>query len=288
VSASEHITKEVGQMTSVARKTIRDEIEIVGLGIRSGRQITVRLLPAEADCGITVTRSDLDLTWPVDLEHTLPLPNCTSIGDDRGRVDFVEHLMAVLWSWGITDVQVAVDGPEIPLLDGSALPFYQAIETAGQKSLAAEYAPIAPNEPIFHIAEDQALILLPADAARFSYSLVHPHPLIGHQFADLDTTTDDFGKDIAPARTFVTEHELQQLQQAGMIAAGSEENCLVVYDDHYSQPPFVGNALARHKLLDLLGDLYLLGRPLSAHVLAYRTGHADNQALARRIAEACT
>jgi len=82
-------------MSTVARKTIRDEVEIAGLGVRSGREITVRLLPAEADCGITLTRSDLDLTWPVDLDHTLPLPNCTSIGDDRGRVDFVEHLLAL-------------------------------------------------------------------------------------------------------------------------------------------------------------------------------------------------
>ncbi len=274
-------------MSTVPRKTIRDEIEIAGLGVRSGKHITLRLLPAEADCGITLTRSDLDLTWPVDLDHTLALPNCTSIGDDRGRVDFVEHLLAGLWAWGITDVRIAVDGPEIPLLDGSALPFYQALEAAGQKSLAAEYAPITPDEPIFHIAEDRALILLPADAARFSYSLVHPHPLIGHQFADFDTTTDGFGEEIAPARTFATEHELQQLQQAGMIAAGSEENCLIVYDDHYSESPFAGNALARHKLLDLLGDLYLLGQPLCAHVLAYRTGHADNRALARQIAATC-
>ncbi len=274
-------------MNTVARKTIRDEVEVAGLGVRSGKQITVRLLPADAGHGLILRRTDLDITWPVDLDHTLPVPNGTSIGDERGRVDFLEHLMAVLWAAGVSDAQIVVDGPELPLFDGSAMPLYQAVGAAGQQVLAAEHAPIAPDEPIFHLGEDKALIVLPAEAARFSYSLVHEHPLIGHQFADFDPISDDFGAEIAPARTFATEQELRQLQQQGLVRAGTEDNCLIIYDDGYSEPLFAGNALARHKLLDLLGDLYLLGRPLQAQVLAYRTGHADNQALARRIAETC-
>ncbi len=274
------------RQTHLQRRTIAREATISGLGVRSGKQITVRLLPANGEAGITVTRTDLGMTWPVDLNHTMAVPNCTCIGDERGSVAFVEHLMAVLWAAGITDMQVHVDGPEIPLLDGSALPLWRAIEAAGTRKLGETCDVIIPVEPILIVEDDKALMVLPSDRPRFSYSLVHPHPMIGHQFADFDSATDSFAESIAPARTFATDDELQSLKQTGLIATGGEDNCLVIYSDHYSAPLFAGNAFARHKLMDLLGDLYLLGRPLCAHVLAYRTGHADNQALARRIAGA--
>ncbi len=271
---------------SISRKTIQSETEIAGLGVRCGKQITVRLVPAEAGSGITLSRSDLDVTWPVGLEHVLPVPNCSAIGEDEGRsVAFVEHLLAALWAAGISDVCIVVDGPEIPLLDGSALPFWTMLQEAGVKPLEGELSPVRVAEPIFQVDGEKVLIVLPAEAARFSYSLVHAHPMIGHQFADFDASADSFGEALAPARTFATDEELEALREAGMIGGGSEENCLVVYGDRYSERPFVGNAFARHKLVDLVGDLYLLGRPLEAHVVAYRTGHADNHALCRRICE---
>lgn len=271
---------------SISDKTIQSETEIAGVGVRCGEQITVRLVPAEAGSGIRLSRSDLDVTWPVDLEHVLPVPNCSAVGDERGEVAFVEHLMAALWAAGISDVRIVVDGPEIPLLDGSALPFWTMLQEAGVKPLGGEPSPIRLTEPIFQVDGEKALIALPAETARFSYSLVHPHPMIGHQFADFHASTDSFGEELAPARTFVTDEELEKLREAGLLGGGSEDNCLVVHDDRYSQTPFAGNAFARHKLVDLLGDLYLLGQPLQAHVVAYRTGHADNQALCRRLIQA--
>jgi UDP-3-O-acyl N-acetylglucosamine deacetylase len=268
---------------SLQRQTIVSVVEIAGLGVRCREQITVRLVPAEAGSGIRLTRSDLDITWPVDLEHVRPVPNCSAIGDQRGEVAFVEHLMAALWAAGISDVRIDVDGPELPLLDGSALPFWTMLQEAGVQPLAGEFESIRVTEPIFQVDGEKALIALPAESVRFSYSLVHPHPMIGHQFADFDASLYDFGEELAPARTFVTDDELGKLREAGLIGGGSEENCLIVHENGYSEQPFAGNAFARHKLVDLLGDLYLLGRPLQAHVVAYRTGHIDNRALCRRL-----
>ena len=273
-------------MTSVPlqRWTIARPAELSGLGVRTGRHITVRFLPAEAYSGITVTRTDLDMTWPADLSHALDVPNSTCIGDDGGMVAFVEHVLAALWAAAISDVQIVVDGPEIPLLDGSALPWYGAMTAAGRRQLDGEWTPLELTEPVFVLGDNTALIALPADRPRLSYALLHSHHMIGHQFAHFNAECDNFADELAPARTFATGAELEQLQQAGLIVAGSEENCLIVYDDRYSSAPFAGNAMARHKLVDMAGDLYLLGRRVHAHVLGYRTGHTDNRALAHRIA----
>jgi UDP-3-O-acyl-N-acetylglucosamine deacetylase len=131
------------------RGTLADSAEVSGLGIRTGRHITVRLEPAEALSGITVTRSDLQLTWPADLDHALDVPNSTCIGDERGMVAFVEHVLAALWATAISDVRIIADGPEIPLLDGSALPWYEASAAAGRKQLDHDWRPLELSEPIF-------------------------------------------------------------------------------------------------------------------------------------------
>lgn len=270
-----------------ARRTLAAHTSICGLGVRTGQKIELSISPAIAGSGITIERTDIGCTWPADLDHALPLPACSSIGDETGRVDFVEHLMAALWAESITDAHVRLDGPEVPLLDGSAAPLLAMVRAGGTEMLPGSVEPLVPGEPLFHIGDDRALAVLPADAPRFGYCLVHSHELIGHQFAEFDPSREAFAEAVAPARTFATWEELQALQEAGMIAAGSEENCLVVYDDQYSAPPFAGNAMARHKITDLIGDLYLMGRPLYAHIIGYRTGHADNRAVARKILEAC-
>ena len=270
-----------------ARRTLAAQTSICGLGVRTGRCIELSVGPAPAGSGITIERTDIGCTWPADLDHALPLPACSSIGDETGRVDFVEHLMAVLWAEGITDAHVRLDGPEVPLLDGSAAPLLSMVRAGGIETLPGSVEPLVPCEPLFHIGDDRALAVVPDDRPRFGYCLVHSHELIGHQFAEFDASREVFGDAVGPARTFATWDELQALQGAGMIAAGSEENCLVVYDDHYSGELFAGNAMARHKITDLIGDLYLLGRPLCAHVIGYRTGHADNRALARMILDTC-
>ncbi|HCU33907.1 MAG TPA: hypothetical protein DGT21_00255 [Armatimonadetes bacterium] len=269
------------------RRTLAAESSLVGLGVRTGQEIELSIGPAPAGSGITIERTDIGSAWPADLEHALPLPACSSIGDETGRVDFVEHLMAVLWAESITDAHLRLDGPEVPLFDGSATPLLAMLRAGGIETLPDSVDALVPEEPIFHIGDDRALAVLPADAPRFGYCLVHPHELVGHQFAEFDPSRELFEEVVAPARTFATWDELQALQGAGMIAAGSEDNCLVVHDDHYSAEPFAGNAMARHKIVDLIGDLYLLGRPLRAHVIGYRTGHADNRALARLILDTC-
>ncbi len=269
------------------RRTLVRPTSIRGLGVRSGLDVQLTIAPAESGAGIVFERIDIGRQWPADLEHALPLPACSSIGDGDARVDFVEHLMAVLWAECISDAVIRLDGPEVPLIDGSATALLAAVRDAGTVEQDGIVRVLRPREPLFHIGDDRALVVLPAASAAFSYSLVHSHRLIGHQSAEFSPARDDFGDVLAPARTFATFEEIEALMQAGMIAAGSEENCLIVHGDGYSAEPFAPNAMARHKIVDLLGDLYLLGRPLQAHVIGYRTGHADNRAIAGMVLEAC-
>lgn len=260
---------------------------MTGLGVRSGRDITVAILPAVSGSGLVIERPDIETAWPVDLDHVVEVPGCTSIGSDADRVDFVEHLLAVLWAHRITDARIVVDGPEIPLFDGSAKPFFEAVEASGNSPVDGKLAPITLDRAVFEIGDDRAIMALPAETSMFAYSLLHPHPLIGHQYAEFRPQDEDFGETLAPARTFATKQELDDLRETGYIAAGSEDNCLVVYDDGYSDEPFAPNAFARHKLVDLVGDLYLLGRPVNARIVGHRTGHRENRRLAKKIRDEC-
>ncbi len=271
----------------MTRQTLRQSVELSGLGVRSGRNITVDVVPSMCGSGIVIERTDIDAAWPADLDHVVDVPGCTSIGSGEARVDFVEHLMAVLWAHRITDARIMVDGPEIPLFDGSPLRFFEALQKCGRSPVDANFAPVSFDHAIFDIGEDTAIMALPADTPMFAYSLLHPHPLIGHQYAEFRPECEDFGETVAPARTFATKQELDDLMEAGYIAAGSEENCLVVYEDGYSDEPFAANAFARHKIIDMMGDLYLLGRPINARVVGHRTGHKENRRLAKKILEAC-
>ncbi|MFP3905115.1 MAG: UDP-3-O-acyl-N-acetylglucosamine deacetylase [Armatimonadota bacterium] len=265
------------------RQTLRQSVELTGLGVRSGRDITITIAPSVCGGGIVIERTDIDAAWPASLDHVVEVPGCTSIGSSAGRVDFVEHLMAVLWAHRITDARIMVDGPEIPLFNGSAAPFFEAVKRCGTNPVDGELAPVTCDRGIFEIGEDKAIMALPADMPVLAYSLLHPHPLIGHQYAEFRPDSDDFGEMLAPARTFATKQELDELMEAGYIAAGSEENCLVVYDNGYCDEPFAPNAFARHKLVDMIGDLYLLGRPVNARIVAYRTGHKENRTLTKKI-----
>lgn len=267
----------------MTRSTPARTIGLQGRAVRThGGEVTLTLGPGEN--GVVFVRRDLGHGYPATLEHHVPTPNCTALGlDGRAQVYFVEHVLAALMGLGYTDCEVGLDGPEVPLFDGSALRIVEALAAAGRVELPGEVAPLTLDQPIWLASEGRCLGVVPAEEWSIDYSFEHPHPLTPWDHVHLDEHTD-FATEIAPARTFATSAELQALMDQGLIRGGDESMIVVVHDDHLSSPFRLPHELATHKALDLFGDLALLGRPLRARLIAYRTGHADNHALARRIA----
>ena len=268
----------------LTRRTIAQPVTTHGLGVRSGAEITLAFLPAESGVGLRLRRTDLGSEMPIGLATVTSSAVCTAVGSGEARVDFVEHVLAALHAGGVSDLVVEVSGGEIPMFDGSALPLWQMLQEAGFTDHPEPLAPLVVREEIVIEQGDKVLRALPADAPTFAYALAHPHPMVGEQTASYDPSSDDFARDLAPARTWGLYEELAHLRAAGLLAGGSEENAVVIFADHLSAPLAWPNAFARHKLLDLYGDLYLLGAPIIGRISAARTGHADNHLLAQAIA----
>jgi len=198
----------------------------------------------------------------------------------------VEHLLSALQGLGIQNVLVEVEGPEIPAGDGSSQEFVQLIEEAGIETLDTPLRPIQIQQPIYWSEENVHLVALPAEEFRISYTLFYPQSsLIGSQYYSLSLTPNSYKSEIALCRTFSLYEEIAPLIEKGLIKGGGLENALVIRDNHILNP---GGArfpdeMARHKVLDLVGDLALLGAPLNAHIISVRSGHASNVAFAKKI-----
>lgn len=268
------------------RATLAREAVLRGLAVRThGGPATVRLEPGHA--GFAFWRDDLGVRLAADLEHLVEVPNCTALGRGTPEVLFVEHILSALVGLGYSDAEIHVDGPEIPLLDGSAAPIVAALGSAGRRELEGSVEPLTLLEAVRYEADGQRLEALPADSWAVDYTFEHPHPRIAYDRVSFGAEVD-YATAIAPARTFATAQELRVLAEQGLIAGGSEENLLVVYDDRLSAPLRLAHEFATHKVLDLMGDLALLGRPVRAHILASRTGHSDNHAFARLLRSAAS
>ncbi|MFW6156154.1 MAG: UDP-3-O-acyl-N-acetylglucosamine deacetylase [Armatimonadota bacterium] len=282
-------------MSRQTRATIDRPASATAIGVRFGGDVTLSLAPAEIGEGIVLERADLGERWPLDLDHSQPGPGCTvsgpggdtMAGEGEAAVHFVEHLMAALWARGVTDCHVAVDGRETPLFDGSVRPILALIDEAGIARASQPIAPLECTEPLLSSDGERAVCALPGGPTSYAYALRYHHRQIGREFASFKPDADDFDTDLAPARTFITIEEAEEAREAGLLAAGSEENCVVVYEDHVSAEPPVPQPYARHKLIDMIGDLYLLGRPLIGRFFGFYSGHAHNHGIAREIRQWC-
>lgn len=274
-------------MTGLAttRATVAATAKARAIGVHCGRDIALTIGPAAIGAGLIIARSDLGASRPLDRAHAGPGPGCTVAGEGESAVMFVEHLMAALWARGITDATITLDGPEVPLFDGSALPLLALIDAAGVARSAEPLEPLVIAEPAMVMDGERALLALPGEP-EFAYWLAYDHPLIGREFASFRPGHDDFDADLAPARTFITLEEAEGARAAGLLVGGGEENGVVVYSDHLSEEPALPQPFARHKLIDLIGDLYLLGRPLAGRVFGFLTGHRHNHELAAMLAPA--
>jgi UDP-3-O-[3-hydroxymyristoyl] N-acetylglucosamine deacetylase len=267
------------------RKTVGHSVSLSGPSLATGDSITVTVRPAEAGTGIVFRHLPTGTDIPADLAHVRDVPQCTSLAAGGASIDFVEHLMAALWAERITDATVEVSGGEVPLLDGSAQPYVVLLRDAGAAELQGQVEATAlQGRAFYETGERRAILALPGRG--FGYLLDHDHPLIGRQYCHFDSADGDFVRDLAPARTFATEQETRALLAARDLQGARPEMAIIAHDDHLSEPEPFPDSFAAHKVVDMIGDLYLLGRPLDMKVIGCRTGHTDNRALARQIAEA--
>ncbi len=267
------------------RKTLAKSATCTATGVQSGQQVTLTLHPASAGTGLQLVRTDIGKQWPVSPQTAFAAAPGTAVGNSQYHVLFVEHLLAALAAAEITDLTIEISGPEIPLFEGNAVRLWQMIQAGSIKPLASEIAPIVLSQPVIISTVDYFLCAIPDDTTAYYYLYSSQHPLIGQQWARFVPATDDFARDLAPARTFIAIEEAEAARQAGMLKGGSTKNAIVIYPERLSETPALPQAFARHKLLDMMGDLYLLGRPIQAHIIGSRSGHQQNHQLVRRLAE---
>jgi UDP-3-O-[3-hydroxymyristoyl] N-acetylglucosamine deacetylase len=272
----------------VQRKTINTHVSITGIGLHSGIYTTVELLPAPAGQGITFVRSDLQgLRIPALQASTTALDHATTVGKDDVQVGTVEHLLSAIMACGITDVDIHIDGPEVPIIDGSAVPFMHLIDAAGVRELGSEIAILRLREPIEIVEGDKSIRMVPANRLIIKYKIDFDHPVIGRESFHFDFGHDNFLKKIAPARTFGFMRDVEKLRAAGLARGGSVENAVVLDDRGVVNGPLrFKDEFVRHKILDLVGDLALIGRPIAGEITAYRGGHALHSRFVGRILQA--
>jgi UDP-3-O-[3-hydroxymyristoyl] N-acetylglucosamine deacetylase len=220
------------------------------------------------------------------VSHLGPINYATGLMRDAVRVDTVEHLLAALVSLSIDNVIVELNSPEVPIMDGSAAPFVYLIQEAGVRALEAPRRFLKVRRPISLTRGDKRIALYPSDHFKVTYSIAFDHPLLRHQSRTIRLTSDSFVDEIAPARTFTFLKEVEMLRQQGLALGGSLENAVVIGDTG-----ILNNALrfddefVRHKILDVVGDMALVGYPLIGHLVAHRGGHALHTAFAAQVME---
>ena len=277
------------------RRTLRAAIGCVGTGVHSGRRVAVTLRPAAPGTGIQFHRTDLGETIPARYDHVVDTRLCTTLGlPDRpdARVGTVEHLMAALAGCGVTDCTVDLDGPEVPILDGSAAPWVFLLDCAG---FTGPYAALGGTSCIevlrpVRVTDGEAFAELRPGPRRqrglaAAMSIAFPAPAIGRQALTLDLDETAFRRELAYARTFALASEVAHLQAAGLARGGSLQNAVVVDGTRVLNPGGLRMAdeFVRHKLLDAVGDLALAGAPLAGRFTGHRSGHALNNRLLRAL-----
>ena len=278
---------------SEQQRTIAKEVFMNGRGIHTGEAVSIRVLPAPPDAGVVFVRTDLPHrpTIPVKSAQVVDVGKSvrrTTLSKDGVEVQTVEHFMASLWGVGIDNAYVEVSNVEMPGLDGSAHQFVQQFAAAGTVEQPALRRYFSLREPIFVEEGESSIVVFPDRTLRISYMLSYDHPLLKAQFVSYALNgAASFAETIAPARTFCLKEEAEALQRAGFGKGATFENTLILGEQGVLQNTLrFDDEFARHKVLDLLGDLYLFGARLRAHVIAVKSGHPLNVKLLKKLDQA--
>ena len=266
--------------------TVQRPVEASGVGLHSGVAVNIRILPAPVSTGIVFVRTDLEnFPVPASWRHVARVSYATSLMRQGVLISTTEHLLSVFYSMGIDNAHVEINNLEVPILDGSGEPFVKLIEQAGVRHYRRKRRYLRIRRPVCVEDRGKRISILPAESFRLTCEIDFPHPLVGRQSLELELTPERYAAEIAPARTFGFEHELAQMRDMGLIRGASLDNAICFTRDGVLNPGGLRAAdeCCRHKALDLIGDLALLGRPLLGHVIAERAGHAMHTALVARI-----
>lgn len=262
---------------------------IAGVGVHTGNRVRLAVRPAPVGTGIVFVRTDItdrDNRIPVSGEAVVDARLNTMIENAAGvRLSTIEHLMAAFAALGVANAVVEVDGPELPILDGSALQFVQLLDRAGFRKQEAPVRYIEILEPIRVHEGDKSAVLLPCDRYEMRFEIDFPTPVIGNQVVDFVVDEQTFRTEIMAARTFGFAHEVEALRKAGLARGGSLENAVVIDGDQILNPGGLRmeREFVKHKALDAIGDLYVLGAPLLGRYEGVKAGHAINNLLAREL-----
>ncbi len=274
-------------MTEFRERTLRSPISCAGVGLHSGANVKLTLRPAPAGSGVVFARTDLSPTAEIPARSDLVVDTAfaTTLGTGKARIGTVEHLMAALSGMGIDNVRVEVDGPEIPVMDGSAAPFIYLIRTAGIALQRRFKRFLVVRRPIEVQEGDKRARILPSSQLAITCTIDFDHPLIKDQSLHVELSDKVFYREIARARTFGFLREVEDLKRRGLARGGSLENAIVV--DEFSVLNAEGlrfpDEFVRHKILDIIGDLALCRMPVIGHFVSHKSGHSLNQRLVARL-----
>ena len=266
-------------------QTIRAAVECAGVGLHSGAPVHLRILPAPAGSGIIFRRVDLDgFELEASSRNVARVSYATSLMKRGVLISTVEHVLSAFTGTGIDNAIVELDNLELPILDGSATPFVELIRKAGIRKQRRPRTYLRIRRELELREGDKFIAVYPSDTYSVSYTINFPHPLIGKETFSVDLSDGNYLREIAPARTFGFLHQAEAMRQQGLIRGASTENALVLTPDGLMNPPLrYRDEFVRHKVLDLIGDLALLGKQILGNVVADRAGHAMHTALVSRL-----
>jgi len=271
----------------IFQRTLKHSATISGIGLHSGARINLRLRPATARTGIIFHRITKDRTVDIKAcaDNVVDTRMATVLGQDGETISTVEHFLAALAACGIDNLHVDIDGPEVPILDGSAAPFIREIQQIGVKTLNTGRRFIAIRKPLEIIEGEKRISIIPSRFFRISFDIAFDHPAISLQQRSMKFSAENFCKEIAPARTFGFLEEVEYLKANGLARGGSLENAIVIDRNGVMNPEGLrfDDEFVRHKILDAFGDVSLLGAPLLGHIRAFKAGHDLNAKLVRKI-----
>ncbi len=268
------------------QRTIARPVEVSGIGLHSAVAVHIRLVPAPANKGIVFRRTDLDnFEIPASWKYIARVSYATSLMRRGVLISTVEHILSALVGCGIDNVIIEIDSLELPILDGSCNPFIELLKKAGKRQQRAPRTYFRLLRSLEVVEGAKRIAIFPSDGFEISSSVDFPHPMVGRQEMELEITEQSFTREIAPARTFGFLDELPQMKNMGLIRGGSLANAVVFTRDSVMNAEGLRfpDECCRHKILDLIGDLALVGYPLRARVVAERAGHAMHTALVLKL-----
>lgn len=270
------------------QRTLKTDASFSGIGIHTGVQVHLRFVPAKEGTGIVFKRVDLPSQpiIPATIEYVLDTTRSTNIGIGNVRIHTVEHVLAAVRAYQIDNLCIEVSNIEPPVGNGSSDVFVDMIERAGIEEQEALKPIVKLQNPVYHSEKDIHLVALPYDGYRISYTLNYPgSKVLQAQYFNLDVDSASFKREISPCRTFSLYEEVSMLMDRGLIKGGSLDNAVIIKDEvvFSKNGLFFPDEMARHKILDMIGDLSLVGFEFHAHVIAIRAGHGSNFAFSKKL-----